>query len=104
VLQGGLRTPPAAEYRHDVIARNDGVLQSIDKRRLATLAKLAGAPVAAAAGVELHARLGQLVLEGMPVMKLHAESPGELAYALECLGSHSELLRIREMLPEAMTW
>ena len=66
--------------------------------------RLAGAPAAAAAGVEVHVRLGQLVLEGMPVMKLHAESPGELAYALEYLGSHSELLRIRATLPEVMAW
>ncbi len=37
-------------------------------------------------------------------MKLHAESPGERAYALEYLGSHSVLPRIREMLPEVMAW
>ena len=54
---------------------------SIDNRKLATVAKLAGAPMAKAAGVALQCRLNQMVDAGAPLCSIHAESPGELDYA-----------------------
>jgi len=45
--------------------------------------KLAGAPKAAAAGVRFLSPLGTLVADGDPLLEIHAQSPGELAYALE---------------------
>jgi len=80
--QGDMREPPRARFTHVVEAAGEGVVTSIDNRRLARAAKLAGAPTAPAAGAELHARLGAALLRGQPLFTLHAESPGELAYAL----------------------
>ncbi|MEW5918160.1 MAG: thymidine phosphorylase family protein [Gemmatimonadota bacterium] len=80
--QGGIREPPQAQYTHEVSAPNAGRITTIDNRRLARLAKLAGAPRAKAAGLQLHVRLGTRLEHGEPLYTLHAESPGELAYAL----------------------
>ncbi|HVZ27576.1 MAG TPA: thymidine phosphorylase family protein [Rhizomicrobium sp.] len=80
--QGGMRLPPIARFRKLLCAKKDGVLSFIDNRRVARLAKLAGAPNAKAAGVELHVCLGQMVMAGTPLCTLHAEAEGELAYAL----------------------
>ena len=79
--QGGMREPPAAAHRHDVVAERAGHIEVIDNRLLARVAKLSGAPRAKAAGLALHVRLGTRVERGEPLYTLHAESPGELAYA-----------------------
>lgn len=79
--QGGMRSPPVARFQRDLTAPSSGRIASIDNRKLATVAKLAGAPMAKAAGVAVHARLGQLIVAGSPLCTLHAESPGELDYA-----------------------
>jgi thymidine phosphorylase len=83
VAQGGLREPPVAAHTHSVTAARHGRVKAIDNRRLARVAKLAGAPRAPAAGIELHAPLGAEVEAGMPLFTVHAEAPGELAYALD---------------------
>jgi thymidine phosphorylase len=80
--QGGLREPPVAAYRQPMLARHGGALVKIDNRKLAKLAKLAGAPEDKAAGLELHVRCGQTIRAGDPLCTIHAESPGELAYAM----------------------
>jgi len=92
--QGGLRTPPTAEHRHSVVADKVGRIIAIDNRRLAKVAKLAGAPNARAAGVDLHVHVGDTVEVGTPVMTVHAEAPGELAYALDYLRQHPDMMRI----------
>jgi thymidine phosphorylase len=79
--QGGMRAPPVARFQQDMIAPYSGRLVSIDNRKLATVAKLAGAPMAKAAGVALQCRLNQMVDAGAPLSTIHAESPGELDYA-----------------------
>ncbi|RFF26794.1 MULTISPECIES: thymidine phosphorylase family protein [unclassified Wenzhouxiangella] len=81
--QGGLKRPPRAEYEHKMPARHTGVITRFDNRRLAQVAKLAGAPGAAAAGVFMHVRLGDRVEHGQPLYAIHAESNGELSYARE---------------------
>jgi thymidine phosphorylase len=50
-----------------MIAPYSGRLVSIDNRKLATVAKLAGAPMAKAAGVALQCRLNQMVDAGAPL-------------------------------------
>lgn len=81
--QGGFREPPAAPLRRELSATRDGKIASIDNRLLARLAKLAGAPAAKAAGVQIHVELGDRVRCGQPLLTLHAETPGELDYALD---------------------
>ena len=80
--QGGMRIPPIARFKHELLSPQAGRLVSIDNRKIATVAKLAGAPAAKAAGISMHVRLDQRVSAGEPLCTIHAESSGELAYAL----------------------
>ena len=95
--QGGLREPPVAEWRREVRAARAGWIGAIDNRRLARIAKLAGAPADPAAGLELHVRLGQTVAEGEPLFTVHAESAGELEYALQYAMVQRDVVRIEEV-------
>ncbi len=94
--QGGMRTPPIAPERGEIAAIRRGMVTSIDNRRLARAAKLAGAPADRSAGIDLHVRLGAKVEAGQPLFTLHAESPGELAYAQEYLTAHPDVVMIGE--------
>ena len=86
--QGGLREPGVAPFRESVTADRAGCVSSIDCRRLARAAKLAGAPGSPTAGLMLHVRLGQYVEPGMSMFTLHAQARGELAYARDYLDAH----------------
>lgn len=93
--QGGFREPPVAKLTHVITAPITGRLESIDNRQLARVAKLAGAPRSRAAGLEIGAKLGERVEHGQPLLILHGESRGELAYALAYAEANSAMLRIR---------
>lgn len=101
--QGGLRTPLIAEHQHEIIAATTGVIKTIDNRRLAKVAKLAGAPTASAAGIDLHVHLGDTITKEAPVLTVHAEAPGELAYALAYLSQHTDIILIDESDSERST-
>lgn len=101
--QGGLRVPPVAAHRHVLVADQAGYISDIDNRRLAKVAKLAGAPTAPAAGVDLHVHVGDVVEENSPVMTVHAEAPGELVYALNYLNQHPDMLGITELATQVTT-
>jgi thymidine phosphorylase len=94
--QGGMRVPPQSHHRKSLIAAKDGVLSAIDNRRLARLAKLAGAPQDKAAGVEMHVRLGDRLERNMPLCTVHAEAPGELAYALNYADANPSIFELGE--------
>ena len=93
--QGGFREPPIAPLRHIIEAPAAGLLSSIDNRRLARVAKLAGAPKSPSAGLELHVKLGARIERGQPLMTLHGESPGELEYALAFADANPDILEVR---------
>lgn len=92
--QGGLREPPVARFHRELPSPGAGTVRSLDNRRLARLAKLAGAPHDAAAGVDLHVRLGDTVAAGQPLFTLHADTAGEMAYALDYLAAQPGLLEV----------
>lgn len=94
--QGGMRGLTVAPHRHDVVALGAGQVTSIDNRKLAKVAKLAGAPRAPMAGVDFHAPLGTAVKIGQPLYTVHAETPGELAYALDYAKSQPGLIEVGE--------
>lgn len=94
--QGGMRVPPRAKFRQEVNAAREGCVRSIDNRRLARVAKLAGAPKAAAAGLQLHTPLGARVEAGQPLFTVCAETPGELSYALSYVGAQPDIVRVEE--------
>jgi thymidine phosphorylase len=92
--QGGLREPPRAGLTRTVAAIEAGECVAVDNRRIARIAKLAGAPHAPAAGVEVHARLGQRVERGGALYTVHAEAPGELEYALHYAEQGPDVFRL----------
>lgn len=94
--QGGLRVPPKAGCTHVLTALHRGEVVAIDNRRLARIAKLAGAPKAPAAGILFHAPLGTRVEVGQPLLTIHAESPGELAYALAFATAQENLISLQD--------
>lgn len=94
--QGGLRMPPTSTHRHTVEAVESGTVVRFDNRRLARVAKLAGAPSAPAAGIDLHVRLGDRLQRGQPLFTVHAEAAGELAYALEYLAQQGSIIALGE--------
>jgi len=92
--QGGMRTPPNASNVHPLVAPHAGRIVHIDNRKLARLAKLAGAPEAKAAGVRMNVRLGHEIDKGQPMLHVHAETRGELAYALEYAARSGDIVKV----------
>jgi thymidine phosphorylase len=95
--QGGMREIPVAQHRHQVTATTAGRVTAVDNRVLARAAKLAGAPKAPVAGVEVHVRIGDLVQAGQPLFTLHAQAPGELDYARRYVDSLPPIFQITEL-------
>lgn len=82
LAQGGFREPGTAPFLHEVKSRRHGNVLEINNRLIAKVAKLAGAPVARNAGLECLVKTGQAVKRGDLLFRIHAESKGELDYAL----------------------
>lgn len=85
--QGGFKEPEKGMYYTDVIADVSGVVTEIDNRKLARIAKLAGAPQDKGAGIWLNMSLGKEIKEGDVLFTVYAESAGELNYALNLLNT-----------------
>jgi thymidine phosphorylase len=94
--QGGMRVPPQSSHRHPILSARNGRIIAINNRKIARVAKLAGAPDAKAAGVELHCQLGDNVDVGQPLYTIHAEAPGELDYALAYVSMNRDIITISE--------
>lgn len=92
--QGAFTEPGVADHQASVLAERDGVVTRIDNRRIANAAKLAGAPNARRAGIWFDAPVGREVSTGDHLFTVHAESPGELNYALEYLTHHPGIVKI----------
>jgi len=95
--QGGLREPERAPLTHVVAAERSGECSAIDNRRIAQVAKLAGAPRDVTAGVEMHTRLGTRVRRGEPLYTVHAESRGELDYALSYAAQRTDIVKLEDL-------
>jgi len=94
--QGGMRVPITAKYQQPLLAGSNGTVRSIDNRKIARLAKLAGAPEAKSAGVELYVQLDQQVRAGEPICSVHAETPGELRYALDYTAANPNIIEVAQ--------
>lgn len=94
--QGGMRVPPKSRQQRPIVAERPGHVHAIDNRRIARLAKLAGAPDDKAAGVDLHVRVGDSVTAGQPLCTVHADTPGELAYAFDYAALNRDIIAILE--------
>ncbi|PAU88318.1 thymidine phosphorylase [Pseudomonas sp. WN033] len=73
--------PPLAPLGFEVTAATDGVVIAIDNLQLARIARLAGAPGAQGAGVDMLVRLGDSVARDQPLYRVYAAYPTELLFA-----------------------
>ncbi|MBZ2409322.1 thymidine phosphorylase [Streptomyces sp. L06] len=85
---------PTARHTHTVTAPATGVLSRLDAYDIGVAAWRLGAgrarkedPVQAAAGIELHAKPGDTVTEGAPLLTLHTDTDERFAGALDALGA-----------------
>ncbi|MEU9127349.1 thymidine phosphorylase [Kitasatospora sp. NPDC048540] len=83
---------PVAREQHVVTASSSGVLTGLDAYAVGVCAWRLGAgrarkedPVQAGAGVEIHAKPGETVTAGQPLLTLHTDTPERYDYAMEAL-------------------
>jgi AMP phosphorylase len=82
--------------RHEktVVADRDGVVTFVDNSLVNAVARRAGAPRAAGAGLDLHHRVGDVVAAGDPLYTIHAEADPRLDEAAE-YADRVEAVRVR---------
>jgi len=68
---------------HEVVAPKAGIVGAIDCLRIANVARLAGAPTDAGAGVDLLKRLGDPVRAGDPLFRIHGSDVSDFSFAVE---------------------
>lgn len=70
-------------------AERAGSVVAIDNLQLARLARLAGAPMVAGAGVDLHVKVGDAVTAGQPLYTIYAEFGADFQFSLEAAARRS---------------
>lgn len=83
---------PVAREQHIVRAPSSGILTRLDAYDIGVAAWRLGAgrarkedPVQAGAGIELHAKPGDEITAGQPLLTLHTDTPEKFDYALKAL-------------------
>ncbi|GAA2130724.1 thymidine phosphorylase [Kitasatospora kazusensis] len=83
---------PVAREQHVITAPASGILTGLDAYGVGVCAWRLGAgrarkedPVQAGAGVEMHAKPGDTVVAGQPLLTLHTDTPERYDYAIEAL-------------------
>ena len=94
IAQGGFNEPRLAKYKTEIRTQAAGQIADIDNRKIAKIAKLAGAPLSPSAGVLLKVSIGKMVKPGDVLFEIHAEAQGELNYALTYLNTGNQPLTI----------
>jgi thymidine phosphorylase len=74
---------------HDVTAPRAGHVGAIDCHRIAAIARLAGAPTDAGAGLKLLKKAGEPVRRGEPLYRIYGDEPSEFRFAVEAAGEAS---------------
>ncbi|MFI0739706.1 thymidine phosphorylase [Streptomyces sp. NPDC021100] len=89
---------PVAREQHVVTAASSGVLTTLDAYAVGVSAWRLGAgrarkedPVQAGAGIEMHAKPGDTVTAGQPLLTLHTDTPEKFDYALAALEGGVEI-------------
>ncbi|GAB2693588.1 thymidine phosphorylase [Kitasatospora kifunensis] len=89
---------PVAREQHVIPAPASGVLTALDAYAVGVCAWRLGAgrarkedPVQAGAGVEMHAKPGDVVTAGQPLLTLHTDTPERFEYAIEALADGVEV-------------
>lgn len=94
--QGGRQSLGVAAFNHIELAKKAGTVIEIDNRKLARLAKLAGAPFSLNSGLRLHMNVDSDIKIGDALFTLFSESEGEMAYALDYYRNNSDMFIVKE--------
>lgn len=94
LAQGGIKEPKFAKHKIEIKADLAGTVTSIDNRKLAKIAKLAGAPHYPSAGIYFSSPIGAKINKGQTLFVIYSESEGELQYAVDYLKSIHSVLKI----------
>jgi thymidine phosphorylase len=81
--QGAVPPVPIGDLVKEIVAPRDGFVSGIDCYRIARIARMAGAPTDKGAGVDLFKKVGDPVLAGEPLYRIHAEHPTDFRFATE---------------------
>jgi len=67
----------------EIYAGASGVVHSIDCYRIARIARLAGAPLTKGSGIDLLKKVGESVVQGEPLYRIHATLDADFAFATD---------------------
>ena len=102
---------PVAEHTEVVTATESGVLTQLDALSVGVASWRLGAgrarkedPVQDVAGIELHAKPGDTVTAGQPLMTLHTATPERFERAIEALDSAVEIGGDAASVPESIVF
>jgi len=73
----------------DVNAKSDGTIIDIDNFQMAHIARIAGAPMDKRAGVDLYKKLGDKVVKGEALYRVHAEFNADFQFAQNLCASNN---------------
>lgn len=82
------------QFTWEMTAERAGRVAEMDIRAIASIARAAGAPVDKAAGVFLHAQVGQVLEPGAPILRVHSSSRLGLADARAQAAHASPIARL----------
>ncbi len=74
---------PIGKYRAELYAEAEGRVEYISNKKIARIARAAGAPKVKGAGVVLKCEQGDKIKKGDAVIEIYADSEGSLDYALK---------------------
>ncbi|MBU1018448.1 MAG: AMP phosphorylase [Patescibacteria group bacterium] len=79
--QGRKRIPKNAKLIHEIKSEKDGKVVHIDNKIIARLARVAGAPLDAPAGIYLKKKLGEKVKKGEALYEIHSDNEDRMGFA-----------------------
>jgi thymidine phosphorylase len=94
LAQGGFKEPVFAKYKTEIKSKIAGIVTTIDNRKLAKIAKLAGAPQSPSAGIHFDSPIGTKTEKGQTLFTIYSESEGELQYAVDYFKSVAPIIQI----------
>ncbi len=84
-----LNQPKLGSLQHKVIASRTGIISAIDNFKIATIARLAGAPMDKGAGVYLHRKVGDFVKKGEALFTIYAQFNADYKFAINASDKES---------------
>jgi thymidine phosphorylase len=74
--------PQLGKLQHLVVAISDGLVEAIDNFKIASIARLAGAPMDKSAGVYLNKKVGDKVQKGETLFTIYAQFNADFKFAI----------------------